>query len=86
MEIAKVQGDIAMGKVTTATPITKESKSESKVVPETNYSFDREANVFVIKFIDPESKEVVRQIPPKEMIEIAKEIGKMQGNVIDERA
>ncbi len=51
----------------------------------TAFSYDNDANVFVTKMINPETKEVVRQYPPESMLEIAKELGKLQGNVVDEK-
>lgn len=51
----------------------------------TDISFDKDANVFVIKFMNNE-KEVVQQVPAQVMIEFAKSVNKIQGMIIDEKA
>lgn len=48
-----------------------------------NYSFDKEAGVFVTKILDEETKEVQKQYPPEVMLKIAKDLGRTKGNVID---
>jgi flagellar protein FlaG len=41
-----------------------------------NFSIDKELNKVVVKVIDKETKEVVRQIPPEELLKMAKDFEK----------
>lgn len=50
------------------------------------FSVDEESGIRVIKVVDPETKEVIRQMPTKEVVEIAKAIGKLQGLLIKQTA
>ncbi len=42
-----------------------------------NFSIDRDSGMTVVKVIDPSSKEVVRQIPPEEMLALARRLAEM---------
>ena len=95
MEINKVQSEMAMGGMTTLSPMkvqpdtqhTSQSYEVSKRVGQsTNISFDKVANVFVMKFIDKNSKEVIQQVPAQAMIEFAKSVNQMQGLVLNTTA
>lgn len=50
------------------------------------FSVDEESGMRIIKVVDPETKEVIRQIPSEEAVEIAKAIGKLQGLLIRQTA
>jgi flagellar protein FlaG len=51
------------------------------------FSIDEDSKDIVVKVIDQNTKEVVRQIPSKEALQIAKSIDKMQqGLLIDQTA
>lgn len=50
------------------------------------FSVDEESGIRVIKVVDPETKEVIRQMPTKEVVEIAKAVGKLQGLLIKQTA
>ncbi|MCS0632684.1 flagellar protein FlaG [Telluria mixta] len=51
------------------------------------FSIDEDSKDIVVKVIDQSTKEVVRQIPSKEALQIAKSIDKMQqGLLIDQTA
>ncbi|MBP7237561.1 MAG: flagellar protein FlaG, partial [Petrotogaceae bacterium] len=39
---------------------------------EAKFEIDREADLIVVKIIDKESKELIRQIPPEEAVKLAK--------------
>jgi len=43
------------------------------------FSIDEESGLRVIKVVDKETKEVVRQLPSKEVVEMAKTLDKLQG-------
>ncbi|MFL6633162.1 MAG: flagellar protein FlaG [Massilia sp.] len=46
------------------------------------FSIDEDSNDIVVKVIDQSTKEVVRQIPSKEALQIAKSIDKMQQGLL----
>lgn len=47
---------------------------------------NKEAHMKVVKIIDSESGEVMREIPPKEMVELAKNINELIGMLFDKMA
>lgn len=49
------------------------------------FTVDEETGINVVKFIDVNTKEVIRQIPAQEMLEIAKRLDELQGLLIKER-
>lgn len=49
------------------------------------FSLDRESKRVVVKIVDPGTEEVVRQIPPEEMLQIMKRIDQMLGLILDEK-
>ncbi|MFA9461488.1 flagellar protein FlaG [Thiohalorhabdus methylotrophus] len=50
-----------------------------------NFSIDREVDELVVKVVDPDTREVVREIPPEEMRELAKRMEEVTGILLDER-
>lgn len=50
------------------------------------FSVDEDSKDIVVKLIDQSTKEVVRQIPSVEALQIAKSIDKMQGRLINQTA
>jgi flagellar protein FlaG len=50
------------------------------------FSIDEDSKHIVVKVIDQDTKEVVRQMPSKEALAIAKSIDKMRGLLIDHTA
>ncbi len=55
-------------------------------VGELHIEFDEEADMKVVKIVDKESGEVIKEIPAKEMVELAKSLNKMLGILFDEIA
>lgn len=49
------------------------------------FSVDKETDAFVVKVVDKETKEVIRQIPSEEMLNLAKALDKLQGLIIKDR-
>lgn len=47
--------------------------------PNLQFSIDRDTGKTVIKVIDSNTKELIRQIPPDEILQLAKEIDRMRG-------
>jgi flagellar protein FlaG len=50
------------------------------------FSVDTEANEIVVKVIDQQTKQVLRQIPSEEALDIAKSLDKLQGLLIRQQA
>ena len=50
------------------------------------FEIDEESKDLVFKIIDRDTKEVVRQMPTKEALEMAKSIDKMVGRLLDQSA
>ena len=50
------------------------------------FAVDEETGINVVKVIDTESQEVIRQIPSKEIIVIAKALDKLQGLLVRDKA
>lgn len=51
-----------------------------------NLSVDEDLGRIVVKFMDPETKEVIKQIPSEEALELAKSLSKMRGMFVETRA
>lgn len=58
----------------------------SPVSNDIKFSIDEETGISVIKVIDRATDEVIRQIPGKEMIEIAKTLDRLQGLLVKQQA
>ncbi|WP_448376736.1 flagellar protein FlaG [Fervidobacterium sp.] len=52
---------------------------------EAEFKIDRETNVVVIKIKDPDTGEVIRQIPPELALKLSKNIQELLGVLMDER-
>lgn len=50
------------------------------------FSIDRDTDKTVVKLIDSETKQVIRQIPSTEMLAIAKALDKFQGLFVERKA
>lgn len=50
------------------------------------FSVDEDTGINVVKFIDTETKEVIRQIPAQEMLVIAKRLDELRGLLIKDQA
>lgn len=49
-----------------------------------SFRFEKELNRVVVKVIDPETGEALREIPPESVIEVLKQLRKAPGSVVDE--
>ena len=47
---------------------------------------DSDNGNFIVKVVDSETNEVVRQIPPEELIELTKTLKELQGNLVDTKS
>jgi len=76
------------GEAPRATPPREE---EPKVAPAESFQpyslsfrFEKELNRVVVKVIDPETGEALREIPPESVIEALKQLKKAPGTFVDE--
>jgi flagellar protein FlaG len=46
------------------------------------FEFDKEADTMVVKVVDVESGELIRQMPSEEVVRISKALGKLQGLLV----
>jgi flagellar protein FlaG len=53
--------------------------------PNLEFSVDSESNRSVVKIVDHETKEVIRQMPTSEALEIAKALDRLQGLLIRQK-
>ncbi len=44
---------------------------------------DNEANSMVVKVVDRDTDEVIRQIPPEELLDLTKRLQDLRGNLVD---
>jgi len=44
---------------------------------------DRDANELVVKVVDRTTDEVIRQIPPEELLDLTKRLNDLRGNLVD---
>jgi len=44
---------------------------------------DNDANAMVVKVVDRETDEVIRQIPPEELLDLTKRLNDLRGNLVD---
>ncbi|HLA33277.1 MAG TPA: flagellar protein FlaG [Rhodocyclaceae bacterium] len=58
----------------------------SAVAPELNFSVDEESGRSIIKIVDPATKEVIRQIPSEEALQMSKGINSLQGLLLRQTA
>ncbi len=58
----------------------------SKVNSEISFSIDNASGVSVVKIIDSQSKDVIRQFPSEEAIQIAQALDKLQGVFVKDKA
>lgn len=50
------------------------------------FSIDKETGSTVVKIVDSQTQEVIRQIPAQEIIDIAHAVDKMQGLLVQQKA
>ncbi len=59
--------------------ISKVNDFVQSVSTKISFTYDEESDIPIIKVIDKETDNVVRQIPPKEMIELSKKMDELTG-------
>lgn len=66
--------------------VDKLSKFVSTIRPEISFSVDQSSGTRVVKIMDSQSKEVLRQIPSEEAIQLAQALDKLQGLFVRDKA
>lgn len=62
------------------------NKTLESIAPGIEFSVDEDLHATVVKVVDRKTKEVLRQMPSAETLEIAKALGKLQGLLIRQDA
>ena len=62
------------------------SEFVAPIQSEISFSVDDISGILVVKIMDSQSNEVIRQVPSKEAIEIARALDKLQGLLIRDKA
>lgn len=47
---------------------------------------NNEAQQLVVKIVDSMTDEVIRQIPPEELMELSRQLNELQGNIVDTKS
>jgi flagellar protein FlaG len=68
------------------TAVEKLNQSMTASSQDLQFSVDEDSKKTVVKLIDRTTHEVLRQMPSKEALEIAKSLDKAMGKLIDQRA
>ncbi|MBV8659846.1 MAG: flagellar protein FlaG [Burkholderiales bacterium] len=85
------QATATTSKAPSATEVTEAVSQLNKFMQSMNntalqFSVDKDTNISVVKLVDTQSKEVIRQIPSEDVLAVAKAINKFQGLLIKETA
>jgi flagellar protein FlaG len=83
---AQASNSIATDQQQVVDAVEKLSKFVSSIRPEISFSVDEDSGTRVVKIIDRQSKEVVRQIPSEEAIQLAQALDKLQGLFVRDTA
>lgn len=62
------------------------NKMVQNMSPDLEFSVDEDSERTIVKVVDQKTKEIIRQIPSKETIEIAQALGRIQGLLIRQKA
>jgi len=86
---AQPSASLAAVPSTTAVPLKETVQELQKILqqsaPGLELSIDKDSGEVVIKLVDTETKEVVRQFPSEEMLQVSKAIREMQGLLVSKK-
>ena len=68
------------------TAVEKIQQFVNTTASDIKFSIDEDSGRTVIKVIDRETKDVIRQIPSQEVLDLAQALGKLQGLLIKQKA
>lgn len=66
--------------------LDKINEKVQQVMREIKFSVDEKSDRVVIKVIDQSTKEIIREIPPEAVIDMAEQLDRVQGVLIKEKA
>lgn len=66
--------------------LNKIEKTIPEISQKLEFSIDKDTDSFVVKVVDKETRDVIRQIPSEELLNIAKALDKLQGLLIKDQA
>ena len=66
--------------------VSQANEAVQKVATNLEFAVDKETDTVVVRLLDSNTHEVLRQVPSSEMLRIAKSLEHMQGLLLDERA
>ena len=69
-----------------ASAISTVNKFIEPVAKNLEFSIDKETNKVIVKLVDAETNEILRQFPTDQMLAIAKTLGKLQGLLFELKA
>ena len=64
----------------------KVEKFVASVGSELNFSVDNDTGINIVKVLDSKTKEVIRQMPSREIIQLAQALDKVQGLLVRDKA
>eukprot|EP00906_Rhabdomonas_costata_P014533 RCo020888 len=83
---AQGQGNAQPSREDVAKAASQVSKFVSPVNTDIQFSIDNDTDMTVVKVIDKSTKEVIRQIPGEEILQIAKALDRLQGLLVKQQA
>jgi flagellar protein FlaG len=83
-ENAKPERDIQVTKENIDNIVNTLNSAAKSVNQRVSFSFDEKTDRVIIKFINGDTNEVLREIPPKEMIRLLERMHELIGMVFDE--
>ncbi len=82
--IQKAEDNLSVEKIIELTKIINEKISQYKI--NLTFSIDEKTKKVIIRLIDSETNEVIKEIPPKELRKISENIAKFIGLLVDEKS
>ena len=79
-------GENAGGLEKLRSAVEKIQEFVSSTASDIRFSIDEDSGQTVVKVIDRETQEVIRQIPSQEMLDLAQALDKLQGLLIKQKA
>ena len=82
----QAQGNAKPSREDVAKAASQVNKFVSPVNTDIQFSIDNDTDMTVVKVIDKSTKEVIRQIPGEEILQIAKALDRLQGLLVKQQA
>lgn len=82
----ETQANLAIEKVQVNDAVDKANKAIHMLANNLQFSVDESTGRNIVKVVDNETKELIRQIPTEEMLDIAKRLDDLQGLLIRQKA